>query len=129
MEQGARTRGEERAEIAPMERGGEGSPTTIFTSRVPRSRFMADTAVMMVLGVAVIVFTIGVGVDIMERTGLERRTGYFFCLCAGGGDRNDIHNGFVSVVLVWARDDNDNRGGADSREPAHDNREETQDSA
>lgn len=67
-------------ECQPMHTGGTNTPTTIYSSKVPKCRFMFDSAILLVLAVVVTCFTIGLDVDLLEKSLFDRRSVFVFLI-------------------------------------------------
>lgn len=63
-----------------MHTGGTNTPTTIYSSKVPNCRFMFDSAILLVLVVVVTCFTIGLDVDLLEKSLFDKRSVFVFSI-------------------------------------------------
>ena len=53
---------------------GSGVPTTIYSSKVPKCRFVFDSTILLVLVVVVICVTIGMDVELLGKSLIDRRS-------------------------------------------------------
>lgn len=56
------------------------TPTTLYSSKVPKCRFMIDSAILLVLVVVVICFTTGLDVELFEKSLFDRRSIFVFSI-------------------------------------------------
>lgn len=63
-----------------MHTGGTNAPTTLYSSKVPKCRFMMDSAILLVLVIVVTCFTIGLDVDLLEKSLFDRRSVFVFSI-------------------------------------------------
>ena len=80
MEQQSILNEQTQHECRPMHTGGTNTPTTIYSSKVPKCRFMLDSAILLVLVVVVTCFTIGLDVDLLEKSLFDRRSVFVFSI-------------------------------------------------
>lgn len=80
MEQQSILNEQTQQECRPMHTGGTNTPTTIYSSKVPKCRFMLDSAILLVLVVVVTCFTIGLDVDLLEKSLFDRRSVFVFSI-------------------------------------------------
>ena len=80
MEQEPILNAHNKQEFSPMHTGGTNTPTTLYSSKVPKCRFMIDSAILLVLVVVVICFTTGLDVELFEKSLFDRRSIFAFSI-------------------------------------------------
>lgn len=80
MEQEPILNAHDKQEFSPMHTGGTNTPTTLYSSKVPKCRFMIDSAILLVLVVVVICFTTGLDVELFEKSLFDRRSIFAFSI-------------------------------------------------
>ena len=74
-----------------MHTGGTNTPTTLYSSKVPKCRFMIDSAILLVLVVVVISFTTGLDVELFEKSLFDRRSIIAFSI---------VHVEVISMLFI-----------------------------
>ena len=80
MEQEPVLNAHNKAKIPHIHSGGTNPPTTLFSSKVPKCRFVIDSAILLVLVVVAICFTIGLDVELLEKSLFDRRSIFVFSI-------------------------------------------------